>query len=711
MAQHVDDDDIRGSSFGSSEGVNVPDLSRAQTCPDDLILAGEDQAKHDSRPIETGSTATDSIDLEDKESTQNSLPVVAVKSNSQEMKTVTIADTPHPPDDDPPTMTKLNQEREESYASFGEVVSLVGTSDPENEETTFEIHPVWRKSRRTLFDKVAKPTRISLSRNHLDLQNKHNYNGILAPFIGLPSAPQRVAWDVVGAVLILYDLITVPLRVFDPPDTVFSNTMDIFSLVFWTMSIPIALTTAYLNEGVYEMNPKAICSHYFKGWFWIDMAVVVPDWSFMFAKLVMQGSNDTASGSVRLLRILRLSRSMRLLRLAKLKWIVAAVKDLIDSEFLDILFNILKMILSLLAVNHYLACGWFALTLLEQSRSWISVYHFSSEDWTYQYVSAFHWAITQFTPASMHVQPENMYERCYAIAVVVAGLVGFAYLCGSITGSLTELRKLNEEGAKQFWNVRRFLKKNMVPMVLRIKIEKYLEHAWMLHKGSNTEKNLPILHLLTQQLKDELNLAIHMPHLRCHPLFEFLNDRYNDSMQRIATGALSRKLFARGETIFLPHELAQHMDFVVAGNLRYTRTCEATHSEIVEWVTMGEDWITEPAVWTEEWITLGELIAACVTEMLEVSQKEFAEAIKRTPHVFAVVSAYASNFMKRLNSIDHDNLSDIIQGDKVRNEIADLICPDSASDMKFAPTRSLKMNSGSTASFSEQNIGVVAGGQ
>ena len=53
-------------------------------------------------------------------------------------------------------------------------------------------------------------------------------------------------------------------------------------------------------------------------------------------------------------------------------------------------------------------------------------------------------AITQFTPSSMHVQPQNILERTFAISVVIAGLVGFSYLVGSITGSLTELRKMKD---------------------------------------------------------------------------------------------------------------------------------------------------------------------------------------------------------------------------------------------------------------------------
>merc|ERR1719456_1153372 len=111
-------------------------------------------------------------------------------------------------------------------------------------------------------------------------------------------------------------------------------------------------------------------------------------------------------------------------------------------------------------------------------------------DWKYQYVTAFHWAITQFTPSSMHVQPQNMLERIFAITVVIFGLVGFSYLVGSITGSLTELRRMKEEAVKQFWNLRRFLKRAHVSTSLRIRIEKYVEHAMAMEKCSINHGNL-----------------------------------------------------------------------------------------------------------------------------------------------------------------------------------------------------------------------------
>merc|ERR1719235_1979343 len=106
------------------------------------------------------------------------------------------------------------------------------------------------------------------------------------------------------------------------------------------------------------------------------------------------------------------------------------------------------MILALLFINHFVACAWYSLTLVGAGENWATYHHFDDAEWSYQYLTSFHWSITQFTPSSMHVQPQNMSERCFAIGVVIFALLGFSWIVGSITGSLSQLRGMQEETSK-----------------------------------------------------------------------------------------------------------------------------------------------------------------------------------------------------------------------------------------------------------------------
>merc|ERR1719433_1246222 len=146
----------------------------------------------------------------------------------------------------------------------------------------------------------------------------------------------------------------------------------------------------------------------------------------------------------------------------------------------------------LLFINHYLACMRYLLAdvQLGSRPTWLDEHNFDSSPWEYQYLTAFHWSITQFTPASMHVQPQNAIERTFTIGVVIFALVGFSYLVGSITNSLTQLRSMSEDSHKQFWMLRRYLKHNRVSTALSVRIQRYLEHAWQRQKARPSEPQL-----------------------------------------------------------------------------------------------------------------------------------------------------------------------------------------------------------------------------
>jgi hypothetical protein len=252
--------------------------------------------------------------------------------------------------------------------------------------------------------------------------------------------------------------------------------MDWFTLLFWTINVFASLTVGFVKSRVTIMAPLQIVLNYMKTWLMVDPLVVVPDWGFTVAAL--GSSTSSAASSVKLLRTLRLVRMVRLLRLMKLRNILQNVDDLIDSEYLSIVVNIMKMILLLLVINHYIGCLWFIIgNSFDSSDTWIVYHEFDQVDWAYQYFTAIHWSITQFTPASMHVQPQNVVERIFAIAVVVFALVGFSYVVGSITGSLTQLRSMQEDKSKQFWNLRRYLKQHQVYFELSVRIQRYIEHA------------------------------------------------------------------------------------------------------------------------------------------------------------------------------------------------------------------------------------------
>lgn len=480
--------------------------------------------------------------------------------------------------------------------------------------------------------------------------------------ISSPSSRGRLLWDMLGAALILYDLIAIPLEAFSPPRTTLVVFMDWLTLVFWTANMPMSLQVGFVLRGVTIMDFDKICANYLRTWFLLDMAVVVPDWVFTLASL-SYGNMSSTSDSLKLLRTLRLVRLTRLLRLLKLGRILRSLNDLIETENVSIFANIAKMLVVLLLINHYVGCLWYLIgTSRDGDDTWVVYHQFNTADWAYQYLTSFHWAITQFTPASMHVQPQNLTERAFAILVVVFALVGFSYVVGSISGSLTQLRSMQEETYKQFWLMRRCLKQNRVPLELSGRITRYLEHAWQSQRQTVNPRDYKIFSLLSEQLQSELHCEIWMPCLRAHELFSELSEVSGVTLRRVATSAMQRKPLAQGDHVF--HlEQAMYMYILLSGCMQYTKTdSEREEQPIV--VKRPEDFVAEPVLWTPNWVHLGVLTATSETEVLALDPQKFADIMRRTPDAFSAALEYGRGYVDMLNDLEEHELSDIIRFEK-----------------------------------------------
>ncbi|CAJ1329731.1 unnamed protein product [Effrenium voratum] len=434
-----------------------------------------------------------------------------------------------------------------------------------------------------------------------DLMVVQEYAGFCRHFMIFPSSPAKLIWDVTGAALIVYDLFTISMQVFDPPDTPLTTFMQWLILVYWTMNMCVSCLVGYIDKGIFVMVPHKVMFHYLKTWFVIDLVVVGTDWVFSLSE-----NGGSAESSVKLLRSLRLFRMVRLVRILRLRKTMESVSDLVDSEYISIIVSIFKMLALLLIVNHVIACFWFWIG--DTAQGWVVAHHLAGEQWEYQYTTSLHWAITQFTPASMHVQPQNIDERAFAISVVVFALVGFSYVVGSISGSLAQLRGMTENRARQFWELRRHLRKNKVSITLSARIQKYVEHVMESQEENVPAKDVKLLALLSEQLQSELECEICMPHFSVHPLFARLCVVSRVTIHRLANNAIVNKQLARTDTLFIPGETATHMYIVVYGRLVYSRM-DSRGDEHKELVDKGEDWISEPVLWTPSWVHLGLLMS------------------------------------------------------------------------------------------------------
>eukprot|EP00930_Biecheleria_cincta_P100724 TRINITY_DN9233_c0_g1_i1.p1 TRINITY_DN9233_c0_g1~~TRINITY_DN9233_c0_g1_i1.p1 ORF type:complete len:697 (-),score=105.55 TRINITY_DN9233_c0_g1_i1:79-2169(-) len=486
--------------------------------------------------------------------------------------------------------------------------------------------------------------------------------GIWQYLIAGPGSLNRTIWDCIGGILIVYDVIVIPLGFFDLPEVVFLTVMDWVTLFYWSLNIFNTLTQGYVRQGSTIMAPRKILARYLSSWFWLDLVTLLPDW--LFSVVISDASFN--GNSVRLLRIARLTRTVRLLRVLRLKQLMESLDDLLDSEVSTITAAIVKMLLLLLVINHYIACNWYLISWLSSDAhpddTWVKINSLETAQWWRQYLVAYHWSITQFTPASMPVQPGNPAERAFAITVVVFALVGFSYVVGSITGSLTQLRSLSEKDAKQFWLLRRFLRHKNISFELSLRIRTFLDFEVSSRRGTVEMEEVEILRYLSNHMRSELHFEVHKLLLLFHPLFSYMNDETLEIVQTLCHSSISSMSANKLDVVFQVDHRATCSFFLSQGALHYNhQTGLGGHNG--EEIFPRQTWISEPAMWVCEWMFLGDCAAKEVSTILCLDVAKTERALERYSNQLAHIQEYAKRFVAWLNDLASHERSDVMIGD------------------------------------------------
>lgn len=495
--------------------------------------------------------------------------------------------------------------------------------------------------------------------------------GIWKHIIGSPTSPKRMLWDALGGVMILWDIVALPLMVFQEVDGPFMDALGIIGLLYWTTNVVNTLTCGYLQNGVTVMSPWLIFKRYLSRTIFIDLVTLVPDWVVTMVSLLSTGNGFQEA---RLLRALCAFRLTRLVRIVKLRWLMEVVRDYLDSEYASIMFEISKMMGLLLVINHVLACAWFGFSLVSVELGWntwsannLLSYGIDSLEysWIYAYLTCLHWSLCQFTPASMEVQPANPLERGFAALTVLFALIVFSYIVGSITGSLTQLRMMSETITRETLKLRRFLRRNAVPIGLSLRIRRFVEFELKRRQQPVNQQSVGCLAVLSEQLQTELSFALVQPTLNTHALFEALVKSNGGSLlMEKASQTFEKKTLALDDWEFLPYTPATAMRFLLAGQLRYVRTIDNgdldpfTDESIID---PGRQWISEAVMWVADWEYVGELSATIESHLLLISPKCILSLIDAYPICHKMLKNYANDFVMWVSNLSPEEMTDVLE--------------------------------------------------
>merc|ERR1711939_631548 len=124
---------------------------------------------------------------------------------------------------------------------------------------------------------------------------------------------------------------------------------------------------------------------------------------------------------------------------------------MVNSEYLLTVIGLVKILLLMVLMNHYLACCWFLISvnMQDQYDTWTAV-SFGPRDaepivgLDYAYSTSLHWSLTQFTPASMEVTPKNYAERLFNVFIILLAMVYFSSFISSIQQAMMHIRNMNK---------------------------------------------------------------------------------------------------------------------------------------------------------------------------------------------------------------------------------------------------------------------------
>jgi len=536
---------------------------------------------------------------------------IVAKEACSESEPIFSSDTPSD------TTRSSKQRRERSVSTFGtrsETKTLYGAA-------MYELLPLWEEVAQK--EEMDGSVRFASCRNKTSARSsglvldKKTFakrgtftKDTLDQVVLSPTSQPRGLWEFTGALLIVYDVIMLPLQlVFQMPWGNFRRVMRWVTGVYWLVDVPSSFCLGFYVDGVLEMRFSRMAKNYLTTWFVPDVVLVALDWIYL---LSAQGDDSDAEGAkyVEAGRGLRMLRMVRLLRLVKLNVFLNRVLEQIHSEQIIILTDVLKIIVFIVIVTHIFACAWYGIGASSATGpTWVKKNFQEHDNIGYRYSTSLHWALTQFTPASMEVVPRNTGERIYNVWVLLCALVTFSSFISSITEAMTNLRKINNQRNQEFMQLRSYLRDNRVSKALSARVWRYLKRTSRMRQKRKGWQDVVIFKDMPETLQAEIKVEVYAPIAVACPFFTNFNEANQAAMRAICSKATHEVNLIAGQDLFSPGQVAGGMFLVIEGTLEYLLPDEHLPDEALETTAVSKNhWISESALWLR-WLHPGSMVA------------------------------------------------------------------------------------------------------
>ena len=317
-----------------------------------------------------------------------------------------------------------------------------------------------------------------------------------------PSGTFRNGWDMVGVLCIVWDILMIPLQMFDlsPESQAALDWVSRLEMVFWAADMMLSFQTGFVDHGILIMDLPKIRRHYLSHWFSADLTILIADILLEFAFVESLGQMKAA-------KFLRLIRLLRIIRLGKLTHVSIFLRDQLQSRTACIQLNLCIVMLCIVLLEHILTCCLYGIGSLSTASSWVEAHGIRNEPVSVKYATSMRWSLAQLGFGGTVIEAVSYVESIYTVVVAFVSLMSSSTVISSMTSLISSLNGAKVEETDQFWFSGSFCEKT-IEGSLGERVTGFLQYAYHTHAVQMADRP-HILRMLSKPLQGDLNFHLY----------------------------------------------------------------------------------------------------------------------------------------------------------------------------------------------------------